>query len=231
MLEGDFWIRLLYIHPDHFPFDVLSIIKKDSRILPYFDIPFQSGSTEVLATMNRNGTRESYSELVKKIREELETSSIRTTFLCGFPGETDKNAKETENFLLEVQPDWSGCFSYSKEEDTAAYSMKNQVSGKKAEKRAETLNQLQSIITEERLKQHIGKNYNIIIEEIIDDVENDLGIALGRAWFQAPEVDGACIVSYDLDDKKALNAIQPGKVVMAKVLGVTGVDLNTVYLG
>ena len=75
------------------------------------------------------------------------------------------------------------------------------------------------------------KNYNIIIEEIIDDVENDLGIALGRAWFQAPEVDGACIVSYDLDDKKALNAIQPGKVVMAKVLGVTGVDLNTVYLG
>ena len=230
LLEGNFWIRLLYIHPDHFPFDILPIIKKDSRILPYFDIPFQSGSSEVLAAMNRNGTRESYSELVKNIRTELGASSIRTTFLCGFPGETEKNAKETEDFLVEVRPDWSGCFSYSKEEDTAAYSMKNQVSGKKAEKRAETLNQIQSKITEERLKQHIGNNYNIIIEEIIDDVENDLGIALGRAWFQAPEVDGACIVSYDLEDEKALEAIQPGKIIKAKVLGVTGVDLNTVYL-
>ena len=66
--------------------------------------------------------------------------------------------------------------------------------------------------------------------EIIDDVENDLGIALGRAWFQAPEVDGACIVTYDLDDKNALEKIKPGKVISAKVLGVTGVDVNTVFL-
>ena len=230
LLEGDFWIRLLYIHPDHFPFDILPIIKKDSRILPYFDVPFQSGSSEVLATMNRNGTQESYADLVTKIRSELDSSSIRTTFLCGFPGETDKNAKETENFLVDVEPDWSGCFSYSREEDTPAYNMKNQVSSKKAEKRAEVLNQLQSKITESRLKQHIGKTYKILIEEIIDDEENDLGIALGRAWFQAPEVDGASIVTYELDDKSALNSIKPGKVITAKVVGVTGVDINTVFL-
>ena len=230
LLEGDFWIRLLYIHPDHFPFDILPIIKKDSRILPYFDVPFQSGSSEVLATMNRNGTQESYADLVRKIRSELDSSSIRTTFLCGFPGETDKNAKETENFLVDVEPDWSGCFSYSREEDTPAYNMKNQVSSKKTEKRAEVLNQLQSKITESRLKQHIGKTYKILIEEIIDDEENDLGIALGRAWFQAPEVDGASIVTYELDDKSALNSIKPGKVITAKVVGVTGVDINTVFL-
>ena len=230
-LEGDFWIRLLYIHPDHFPFDILPILKRDSRILPYFDIPFQSGSSEVLTSMNRNGTSESYKSLVKKIREDLDFSSIRTTFLCGFPGETEKNACETETFLQEVEPDWSGCFSYSREEDTAAYSMKNQVSSKKAEKRAERLNQFQSRITENRLKQHLEKTYKILIEEIIDDEENDLGIALGRAWFQAPEVDGACIISYDLDDNNALEKIKPGKVISAKVLGVTGVDLNTVFVG
>jgi ribosomal protein S12 methylthiotransferase len=229
-IQGDFWIRLLYIHPDHFPLDILPILKSDSRILPYFDIPFQSGSTEVLFSMNRNGTRESYSELVKNIREELPFSSIRTTFLCGFPGESEKNAKETEDFLKSVEPDWSGCFAYSREEDTPAYNRKNQVPKKKAEKRAEILNQIQTKITETRLKQHIGNNYKVLIEEIIDDEENGAGIALGRAWFQAPEVDGACIVSYDLDDKNALDKIKPGKVVSVKVLGVTGVDVNTVFL-
>lgn len=229
-IQGDFWIRLLYIHPDHFPLDILPILKSDSRILPYFDIPFQSGSTEVLSSMNRNGTRESYSELVKNIREDLPSSSIRTTFLCGFPGETEKNAKETEDFLKAVEPDWSGCFAYSREEDTPAYNRKNQVPKKKAEKRAGILNQIQTKITETRLKQHIGNNYKVLIEEIIDDEENGAGIALGRAWFQAPEVDGACIVSYDLDDKNALDKIKPGKVVSVKVLGVTGVDVNTVFL-
>jgi ribosomal protein S12 methylthiotransferase len=220
----------LYIHPDHFPLDILPIIKKDERILPYFDIPFQSGSSEVLKSMNRTGTQESYAELVKNIRGELEASTIRTTFLCGFPGESDKNAKETETFLKEIEPDWSGCFAYSREEDTAAYNMKNQVLTKKAEKRAEKLVEIQSAITEIRLKQHIGKTYKVLVEEIIDDAENDLGIALGRGWFQAPEVDGACIISYDLDDKNALDKVKPGKVINVKVLGVTGVDLNTVFL-
>ena len=229
-IKGNFWLRLLYIHPDHFPLDILPIIKKDSRILPYFDIPFQSGSSEVLASMNRTGTTESYSELVKKIRSELDFSSIRTTFLCGFPGETDTQAKETERFLKEIEPDWSGCFAYSREEDTVAYQLPKQVSTKKAEARAEKLVEIQTKITEERLKQHLEKKYDVLIEEIIDDVENDLGIALGRAWFQAPEVDGACIVTYDLDDKNALEKIKPGKVISAKVLGVTGVDVNTVFL-
>lgn len=229
-IQGDFWVRLLYIHPDHFPLDILPIIKKDERILPYFDIPFQSGSSDVLKSMNRTGTQESYAELVKNIRGELDASTIRTTFLCGFPGESDKNAKETETFLKEIEPDWSGCFAYSREEDTAAYNMKNQVPTKKAEKRAEKLVEIQSAITEKRLKQHIGKTYKVLVEEIIDDAENDLGIALGRGWFQAPEVDGACIISYDLDDKNALDKVQPGKMINVKVLGVTGVDLNTVFL-
>ena len=228
-LPGHFWVRLLYIHPDHFPFDILDTVAADSRILPYFDVPFQSGSNNVLAAMNRTGSRESYAALAKRVREA--GAVLRTTFLCGFPGETDEDALETEEFLSLVRPDWSGCFPYSREEDTPAYSMKKQVSHKKAALRASRLEELQSAITQERLAAHVGKEYEVLIEEIIDDPENDAGIALGRSWFQAPEVDGATIVRYELDSEEQKAAVQPGKVVKVKVLGVSGVDIDTLFLG
>lgn len=228
-LPGHFWVRLLYIHPDHFPFDILDTVAADSRILPYFDVPFQSGSNNVLAAMNRTGSRESYAALAKRVREA--GAVLRTTFLTGFPGETDADATETEEFLSLVRPDWSGCFPYSREEDTPAYSMKKQVSHKKAAERATRLEDLQTAITAERLAAHVGKEYEVLIEEIIDDPENDAGIALGRSWFQAPEVDGATIVRYELDSEEQKAAVQPGKVVKVKVLGVSGVDIDTLFLG
>lgn len=227
-LPGHFWVRLLYIHPDHFPFDILDTVAADSRILPYFDVPFQSGSNNVLAAMNRTGSRESYAALAARLREA--GAVLRTTFLCGFPGETDDDAAETEEFLKLVEPDWSGCFPYSREEDTPAYSMKKQVSHKKAAGRASRLEDLQTLITQKRLAAHVGKEYEVLIEEIIDDPENDAGIALGRAWFQAPEVDGAAIVRYELDSEEK-SAVQPGKIVKVKVLGVSGVDIDTIFLG
>lgn len=130
-LEGDFKIRLLYIHPDHFNPDILEVMKKDSRFLPYFDIPFQSGDTQIIHAMNRKGSAESYEALVALIRRELPESCIRTTFLTGFPGETEENALATKEFLAKIRSDWSGCFDYSREEDTPAYSMKGRVSSKK----------------------------------------------------------------------------------------------------
>lgn len=228
-LPGHFWVRLLYIHPDHFPFDILDTVAADGRILPYFDVPFQSGSNNVLSAMNRTGSRESYAALAQRVREA--GAVLRTTFLCGFPGETDEDARETEEFLKLVRPDWSGCFPYSREEDTPAYSMKKQVSHKKAAERASRLEDLQTAITSERLAAHIGKEYEVLIEEIIDDPENDAGIALGRSWFQAPEVDGATIVRYELDSEEQKAAVQPGKIVRVKVLGVSGVDIDTLFVG
>lgn len=277
-VPGNFWVRLLYIHPDHFPLDILPVLKADRRILPYFDIPFQSGSTSIIKAMNRCGTAESYLALAEKLRSEV-GAVVRTTFLCGFPGETEENAAETEAFLGSLQPDWSGCFAYSREEDTPAYSMKKQVPAAKAAKRAERLQELQSEITEERLKSRIGKTYDVLIEELIptgapvegagaasvsdsvrdsgedgaaealgapepsvscDAVEagagacdsncDEPGLALGRAWFQAPDVDGTCVIRYDLDDDKAVAAVHVGKVVTVKVLAVNGVDLDTVFL-
>lgn len=258
-VPGNFWVRLLYIHPDHFPLDILPVLKADRRILPYFDIPFQSGSTSVIKAMNRCGTAESYLALAEKLRSEV-GAVVRTTFLCGFPGETEENASETEAFLGSLQPDWSGCFAYSREEDTPAYSMKKQVPAAKAAKRAERLQELQSEVTEERLKSHVGKTYDVLIEELIptgapvegagtrDAVEagagardsgvnvadsadcDEPGLALGRAWFQAPDVDGTCVIRYDLDDEKAVAAVRVGKVVTVKVLAVNGVDLDTVFV-
>ena len=179
-IKGDFWIRLLYIHPDNFPLDILEVIKKDKRILPYFDIPFQSGDDSIIRAMNRHGSASSYVKLVQKIRTECEKSeygdcAIRTTFLCGFPGETDENALNTKRFLSEIQSDWSGCFAYSREEDTPAYSMKNQVPAKKAQKRCDELNECQSKIIAERLSRHVGKVYRVLIEEIVE-VASERGV-------------------------------------------------------
>ncbi len=205
-LNGSFWLRLLYIHPDHFPPDILPVIARDERLLAYFDIPFQSGADSIIKAMNRTGSRVRYEDMVKNIRGTLDAVkdggvSLRTTFLTGFPGETEDDAQETERFLENISPDWSGCFPYSKEDGTPAASLKKQVSRKIAEKRAEALRCAQERITAERLKRHLNRTYDVLIEEIIEGGDGEgTGLAIGRAWFQAPEVDGAVVVRYDQDE-------------------------------
>ena len=214
--------------PDNFPLDILEIIKNDKRFLPYFDIPFQSGDDSIIKAMNRHGSQNDYVELVKKIRSECEKSfykdcAIRTTFLCGFPGETDENAENTKKFLKTIKTDWSGCFAYSKEEDTPAYSMKGQVGLKKAQKRCDQLQKVQNEIIAELLLRHVGKTYRVLIEEIVDGEAE--GIAIARSWFQAPDVDGNVVLYYDLNDEKQVSCIECGKTVSATILGVSGIDL------
>lgn len=234
-LEGDFLVRLLYIHPDHFNSDILSVIKKDNRFAKYFDIPFQSGDDEIILKMNRKGSAEKYIQMIENIRKELDGCIIRTTFLTGFPGESDKAAKNTEEFLRAVQPDWSGCFPYSREEDTAAYGMKNRVPKKTAEKRAAVLEELQAEITAEHLNSFAGKECDVLIEEIIENNQDNPdsvgeGLALGRAWFQAPEVDGCVVVRYDLDDPSETAAVVPGNVIKVRIISSTGVDLDSRFI-
>lgn len=230
-LQGNFWIRILYIHPDHFPLDILPIIARDKRLLPYFDIPFQSGSDQIIKAMNRTGNSENYIKLVEKIRHSFEQANygdiaLRTTFLTGFPGETDKDAKATEDFLCQIKPDWSGTFTYSKEEDTPACQMKKQVPSKIATKRAKKLNDLQLEITSTALLKRAGQTYQVLVEEIIEGGDGEgTGLAIGRAWFQAPDVDGAIVIRYDLDTT-SLEKISVGKVVSVKIVGRSGVDLT-----
>lgn len=230
-LKGDFWIRLLYIHPDHFNSDILEIMKKDERFLPYFDIPFQSGSDRIISLMNRKGNFKKYVELIKTIRSAFSESCIRTTFLNGFPSETDDDSAKTQKFMKEIKPDWSGCFAYSQEEDTVAAKMENQVEKKVAEKRSSVLKKIQDKITAESLEKRCGKNYRVLIEEIVENLEGtDEGLAIGRTWFEAPDVDGNVVVRYDLDDKNAVEKIIPGKVVTVKAVAASGVDIDSVFV-
>ena len=236
-ISGNFKIRLLYIHPDHFPPDILPIMTADNRFLPYFDIPFQSGSEKIIRAMNRNGSAEVYLDIVKNIRDAFEKAKspygepqIRTTFLTGFPGETDEDFKETLNFLKELKPLWSGGFIYSREEDTPAYSFKGKIPKKTAEARLAEIQSIQTSITETKLDSFIGKEIEVLVEELIP-AEDKTFLALGRAWFQAPEVDGAVVLNFNLNSKdNDGNQIEPGSVVKAKILARNGFDLDAVVL-
>lgn len=225
-IKGDFVIRPLYIHPDHFTDDIISAIKSDKRFLPYFDIPFQSGDDDIIRAMNRTGSYKTYTDLISKIRRELPDAVLRTTFLTGFPGETDAAAETTARFLQEISPDWSGCFPYSREEDTPAYDMKPRIPAKTAKARASRLEELQTAITTEHLKRYIGQEFKVLVEELIPEE----GLAIGRAWFQAPDVDGSVVIRFDSEDKTALEAVKPGNVVLVKALASTGVDLDACYI-
>lgn len=236
-IEGNFKIRLLYIHPDHFPLDILPIMTADSRFLPYFDIPFQSGSEKIIKAMNRKGSAEVYLDTVKNIRSAFEKAKspygepqIRTTFLVGFPGETDEDLNQTVAFLRKLRPLWSGGFTYSREEDTPSYSFKGRVEKKTAEARLAAIQDVQSSITEKKLDSFIGKEIEVLVEELIP-AEDKILLALGRAWFQAPDVDGAVVLSFLLDQKDTDgNRIAPGSIVKAKVSARNGFDLEAAAL-
>lgn len=226
-IKGNFVVRLLYIHPDHFNRDVLVRIKKDSRILPYFDIPFQSGDDSVIKSMNRKGSMREYERLVKDIRAELPDAVLRTTFLTGFPGETKESAENTVEFLKKINSDWSGCFPYSKEEDTPAFSMKKQVPIKESKRRSDELVKLQSEITKRSLSKWVGQELDVLIEEV---VEGEDGLAIGRAWFQAPDVDGSVVVRYEKENDIQNKAVSSGRFVKVKVVASSDVDLDAVFI-
>lgn len=238
-LEGIFIVRLLYMHPDHLCggllHSILQAMQKDSRIVPYFDIPFQSGSDRIIHAMGRQGTAAQYINMVRDIRSAMPQAAIRTTFMAGFPGEDDEAAKETVRFLREIMPTWSGCFIYSREEGTAAYSMKGRVPKKIAASRMNDIIAAQEEITRDALNARLGQEYDVLIEEIIPapntDEDGSTGetdcedtIAIGRAWFQAPEVDGAVVVQYEAGDALS-RGIQEGSIVRVHFDSVNGVDI------
>jgi ribosomal protein S12 methylthiotransferase len=231
-LEGRFWVRLLYIHPDHFPLQILDLIKKDSRFLPYFDIPFQHSSQKILTAMNRHGNAEKYLALLKTIRTELPNSIIRSTFLLGFPGETEDDFSELLDFQQKANLDWLGCFTYSREEDTVACSMKERIPVKTANKRKQIIEGRQIPITEKNMDRFTGQNFEVLIEEQIsaDNTGNDSATTedgenlwLGRLYCHAPDIDGAAVITGNNTEMKAL---QTGSLVRCKVIARRGFDLE-----
>jgi len=217
-LSGDFWVRLLYIHPDHFPLPILDIMEQDRRFLPYFDIPFQHASPNILSAMNRHGTAETYISLVETIRRRLPAAVIRTTFLAGFPGETDADFAALLHFQEKLRPDWLGCFSYSREEGTPAYTMKGRVSKKIAAYRKREIEERQIPITEKNMDRFVGQNLDVLLEEQFAGED----LWLGRLYCHAPEVDGAAVVvgTGDRAEPKA------GDILPCRVVARRGFDLE-----
>jgi ribosomal protein S12 methylthiotransferase len=222
-LEGQFWVRLLYIHPDHFPFGILDVMERDPRFLPYFDIPFQHASPKILAAMNRRGNTEKYLELIQTIRARLPRAVIRSTFLLGFPGETEEDFAALLDFQQKAKLDWLGCFTYSREEGTAAFSMKGRVPAKTAEERKQEIETRQIPITEKNMERFAGQTLNVLIEEQIEGDEESESFWLGRLYCQAPDIDGAAVLA-----ESGLNGKSPqtGTIVPCRVIARRGFDLE-----
>ena len=223
VLPGNFWIRLLYLHPDHFPLDILDLIANDTRFLPYFDIPFQHASGKILSAMGRNGDGKSYLALLEKIRSRLPDAVIRSTFLAGFPGETEKDFSELLDFQKKAFFDWLGVFTFSREEGTAAFSMKGRVSKKIAAERKAIIEERQIPVTEKRMNRFLGQNMDVLVEEEAGD-----SLWLGRVFCQAPEVDGATVIQASAAEPGAVEpeTIKPGAIVRGSVVARRGFDLE-----
>ena len=220
-LKGDFRIRLLYMHPDKFIPEILPLFKKDSRLIPYFDIPFQHASEPILKAMGRKGNKEKYLKLISTIRKALPESVIRSTMMLGFPGEKESDFQCLMEFLKEAKLDWCGFFTYSREEGTKAFDLRDRVPMATAGLRKEQAQDVQNKITEKRLESYVGKEIEVLVEELIAEEE----IALGRGYMNAPEVDGAVILH---SGRVADGSIKPGDVVMAKVIKRNNIDLEAV---
>ena len=222
-LKGNFWVRLLYLHPDHFPLDILDVVEKDNRFLPYFDIPIQHASRHILSAMGRNGDGKSYLTLLDKIRSRLPDAVIRSTFLVGFPGETEKDFSLLLDFQKKARFDWLGVFTFSREEGTAAYSMKERVSKKIARERKTIIEELQIPITEKRMNRFIGRTMDVLVEEEAAD-----GLWLGRAFCQAPEVDGAAVICAPAATPGVVepDTVKPGALIQGTVVAQRGFDLE-----
>ena len=220
-LEGDFWIRLLYIHQDNFPMSILGIIEQDKRFLPYFDIPFQHGSEKILQKMNRRGNCKTYLELIEKIRSRFDDAVIRTTFLTGFPGETEEDFELLLDFQQKARVDWLGCFAYSREEDTPAFGMKGRVAKKLSIERRGLVEERQIPITEKQMERFVSRNFEVLVEEKFEAHDNDKQetLYLGRLPFQAPEVDGAAVII-------SSRALELGAKLPCRVIARRGIDLE-----
>jgi ribosomal protein S12 methylthiotransferase len=224
-IEGDFRVRILYLHPDNFPEELLDSMAADERILPYFDLPFQHASARILRAMNRRGNAEAYLDLLARIRSVFPEAAIRSTFLIGFPGESEEDFGELRQFQEAAKLDWLGSFAYSREEGTAAYSLKGRVPASLVSARRKAVEEAQERITRERLERFIGMELDVLAEEIFERPEgkpDEEELTIGRAWNQAPEVDGLTVIR---------GRVEPGTVVRVRVLRLAGVDFDALPLG
>ena len=188
-VEGLAWIRLHYAYPHKFPMDILDAINDSPKVCKYLDIPLQHASDSVLFRMKRQITKKETETLVKTIREKVPGIAIRTTFLVGFPGETEEEFQELMDFVREMRLDRVGVFKYSHEEDTSAHALEDDVPEEIKEERAAAIMSLQEGISLEKNQTKIGKTFKVLIDR------KEGGYYYGRTEFDSPEVDNEVLIN------------------------------------
>ncbi len=185
-LENIHSIRLLYCYPDVIGDELIEELATNDKILKYIDIPLQHSENRVLKLMNRKGKRESYLALIQRLRERIPTIAIRSTFISGFPTETEEEFEGMKDFLRQAKFFNCGFFAYSREPDTGAYRMKPQVHHATKSRRVRSLYAAQEEISKEIMQSFVGK----CIEVVCDGIDYEKGCFVGRAYFNAPDIDG-----------------------------------------
>ncbi|ORU01342.1 Ribosomal protein S12p Asp88 methylthiotransferase [Anaerovibrio sp. JC8] len=205
-VEGIKWIRTLYSYPRFFNDELIDLMAQEEKIVKYVDIPLQHASNEVLRRMRRPDTKEQITELLQKLRDRVPGVVIRSTFIVGFPGETDQQFQELKAFVEEQRFDHAGFFTYSKEEDTPAADMEDQVPEEVMQDRYHEIKAVQSLISQEINESLTGQVLEVIVEGHTDE-----GMPYGRSYRQADDVDDLVYIE---DDETS----QVGDVVKVRIL-------------
>jgi ribosomal protein S12 methylthiotransferase len=222
-VEGLQWIRLLYLYPTTITDDVLDAMAECGKVCKYIDLPLQHASADVLRRMRRPGNREAYDKLLARIRARVPGVTLRTTFIVGFPGETEADFEALCDFVRDTGFDHVGVFTYSHEEDTRAYAMEDDVPAEVKAARRDALMALQQDVVAARLAQRVGERTVVMVDGPSPD--SDL-VLTGRLAGQAPEID-ATVVFDECDP----SAYAPGDLVTAEIVGARNYDLVARPLG
>ena len=206
-------VRLLYCYPDMLDDELIAEIRDNPKIIKYLDIPLQHSEDRILKLMNRKGSRAEYLDLIAKLRREIKGIAIRSTFIAGFPTETEQEFAALKNFLEEARLDNCGFFAYSREPETPAYKLHGQINYSVKRKRVKELYAAQKAVSTKKLSGLVGQKVKVLCDGI--DYDNDCFV--GRAYFQAPDIDGKVYFN-------AHNAVQ-GEYLDILIESTDGYDL------
>lgn len=208
------WIRLLYSHPAHYNDELIEVIANSPKICPYLDLPLQHISDKILKRMNRPVKKDYVISLINKLRDRIPNLTLRTTFMVGFPGETDKDFEELLSFVEEFRFERLGVFIFSREEGTPAYDFSQQIPMRVKKERLKRLMLAQQTISREKNNHYLGKEIDVLVDEIELGKPN---ISIGRTQADAPEIDEKVIIRG--------NRTQVGKFIKVKVIEALEYDL------
>lgn len=211
-IDGIEWIRLFYCYPDKVTDELIDVIAEEEKVCSYIDIPLQHCNADILKAMNRSGDYDSLKALLNKMKSRISDLSLRTTFMVGFPGETEEQFEELCKFVKDIEFDKMGCFTFSPEEDTPAFDFDGQIDEDVKKRRFEVLMDIQYSITENANKDRIGRVYKVIIDE--KDGDN----YIGRSYLDSPEIDCSIIFKSD-------TALEVGSFASVKITDYNGYDL------